>query len=129
MKIGGKIGISRTKDINNAQIAPPIGKLVAASGDYGMYGLRKVKDDYTGNCIKLRKDGESETVDIGFDAFGILNEAAILSHCGSSTHSQITQEVTKAKSVESKTRNKSIMHKVAYLFFVLVILFIVPTNT
>jgi hypothetical protein len=85
MKIGGKIGISRTKDINNAQIAPPIGKLVAASGDYGMYGLRKVKDDYTGNCIKLRKDGETETVDIGFDAFGNLNESAILTHCGSST--------------------------------------------
>ena len=106
MKAIGKIGISHTKDINNAQIAPPIGKLVAASGDYGMYGLRKVKDDYTGNCIKLRKDGESETVDIGFDAFGNLNEAAILTHCGSSTgfvHTWIDQSGNSVDLVQAGT--------------------------
>jgi hypothetical protein len=79
------IGISNKTDVTRIKAVPPIGKLVASSGDYGMYGLRKVKDDYTGNCIKLRKDGESSTVDIGFDAFGNLNEAAILTHCGSST--------------------------------------------
>lgn len=73
MKIGGKIGISHTKDINNAQIAPPIGKLVAYTGDYGVYGLRKVKDDYTGNCIEVRRDSDDATRNIAFDAHGNLD--------------------------------------------------------
>ena len=85
MKIGGKIGISHTKDINNAQIAPPIGKLVNDSQGYGMYGLRKVNDGYTGNCIEVREDGGDSYANIGFDAHGNLNEEALLTHCGSNS--------------------------------------------
>tara|TARA_Y100000004_G_scaffold184160_1_gene232825 strand:- start:377 stop:1270 length:894 start_codon:yes stop_codon:yes gene_type:complete len=73
MKIGGKIGISHTKDINNAQIAPPIGKLVNDSQGYGMYGLRKVNDGYTGNCIEVRRDSDDATRNIAFDAHGNLD--------------------------------------------------------
>ena len=76
MKIGGKIGISRTKDINNAQIAPPVGRLADSADSYAMYGLRKLNDNYTDNtqCIRVRRDGASPgESDIGFDAQGILD--------------------------------------------------------
>jgi hypothetical protein len=83
MRIAGKIGISHTKDINNAQIAPPVGRLVSDENSYAMYGLRKVKEGYTGNCIEVRESGGDTTANIGFDAHGNLDEAALLAHCGS----------------------------------------------
>jgi len=73
MKIGAKIGISHTKDINNAKIAPPIGRLVNDSQGYGMYGLRKVNDGYTGNCIEVRRGSDDATRNIAFDAHGNLD--------------------------------------------------------
>ena len=83
MKAIGKIGISRTKDINNAQVASPVGRLVSDENAYAMYGLRKVREGYTGNCIEVREGGGDTTANIGFDAHGNLDEAALLAHCGS----------------------------------------------
>jgi len=83
MKVGGTIGISRTKDINNAQVASPVGRLVSDENSYAMYGLRKIKEGYTGNCIEVRESGGDTTANIGFDAHGNLDEAALLTHCGS----------------------------------------------
>ena len=73
MKIGAKIGISHTKDINNAQIAPPVGRLVDESNSYAMYGLRKVRESYTGNCIEVRRGSDDATRNIPFDAHGNLD--------------------------------------------------------
>lgn len=83
MKARGKIGISRTKDINNAQIAPPVGRLVSNENAYAMYGLRKIREGYTGNCIEVRESGGDTHANIGFDAHGNLDQAALLAHCGS----------------------------------------------
>jgi hypothetical protein len=82
MKIAAKIGISHTKDINNAKITPPVGKLTSDEDSYAMYGLRKIKDDYAGNCIEVRESDGDTTANIGFDAHGNLDEAALLAHCG-----------------------------------------------
>jgi len=73
MKIGGKIGISHTKDINNAQIAPPVGGLVDEADSYAMYGLRKIKEGYTGNCIEVRRESDDATRNIPFDVHGNLD--------------------------------------------------------
>jgi hypothetical protein len=84
MKIGAKIGISHTKDINNAQIAPPIGRLVSSADSYAMYGLRKLNENYTDNtqCIRVRRDGDSAgESDIGFDAQGNLDVKALETFC------------------------------------------------
>ena len=82
MKIGAKIGISHTKDINNAKTAPPVGRLVSDENYYAMYGLRKIKEGYTGNCIEVRESNGNAIANIGFDTHGNLDEAALLAHCG-----------------------------------------------
>ena len=77
------IGISNKADVARAKAVPPVGKLVSTGDSYAMYGLRKVKDDYTGNCIEVRESDGGALANIGFDAHGNLDEAALLAHCGS----------------------------------------------
>ena len=77
------IGISNKADVARAKAVPPVGKLVSTGDSYAMYGLRKVKDDYTGNCIEVRRGSDDAPANIGFDAHGNLDEAALLTHCGS----------------------------------------------
>ena len=44
--------------------------------------LRKLSSTYTGDCIRVREsDGDTEA-DIGFDESGVLDTAALASHCG-----------------------------------------------
>jgi|TARA_B100000085_G_scaffold92329_1_gene83514 hypothetical protein len=55
--------------------------------DYGTdnilaYSVRKLRADYTGNCMRVR-NGSSVELDIGFDSSGNLDESALLTHCGS----------------------------------------------
>jgi hypothetical protein len=45
------------------------------------YSLRKLKTDYIGDAIRVRESGGAEA-DIGFDANGNLDTAALLAHCG-----------------------------------------------
>ena len=46
--------------------------------------LRKLNSSYTGNCIKVRRTSDNSEADIGFTAEGLLDTAALLSHCGES---------------------------------------------
>ncbi len=46
------------------------------------YSVRKLSSTYSGNCIRVR-NGSNVDADIGFDSDGNLNEAALLTHCGS----------------------------------------------
>jgi hypothetical protein len=48
------------------------------------YGLRKLRENYTGNCIRIRRASDSALTDIGFTSDASLDEAAIASFCGSS---------------------------------------------
>jgi len=43
---------------------------------------RKIRTAYTGNCIQVRESGGDTLANIGFDANGNLDEAALLAHCG-----------------------------------------------
>ncbi len=46
------------------------------------YSVRRLNSSYTGACMRVREDGGNTETDIGFDANGDLDTAAIASHCG-----------------------------------------------
>ena len=47
------------------------------------YSLRKLSSTYSGSAIRVREGLFNSEADIGFDASGNLDEAALLSHCSS----------------------------------------------
>jgi hypothetical protein len=47
------------------------------------FSLRQLSQLYTGSAIRVREDSGNTEADIGFDLNGNLDEAAIISHCGS----------------------------------------------
>ena len=47
--------------------------------------LRRLTGSYSGAAITVRESGGNTTADIGFDANGNLDTAALLSHCGSNS--------------------------------------------
>ena len=47
------------------------------------YSFRKLSSSYTGSCcIRVRETAFNTETDIGFDADGNLDTAALLAHCG-----------------------------------------------
>jgi len=51
------------------------------SGAASAYSVRKLSQWYTGNCMKVRRDSDDTTQDIGFDSNGDLDTAAIAAFC------------------------------------------------
>jgi len=49
----------------------------------GAWSLRLLSSTYTGNAIQVRRDSDSTTQDIGFDANGDLDESALTAFVGS----------------------------------------------
>ena len=53
------------------------------AGGIAAYGLRKLRNDYTGNCVIVTRDGSSPAGQaIGFDANGDIDTSSIISFCG-----------------------------------------------
>lgn len=52
------------------------------SGASAGFALFKLDNDYTGNCIKVRRSSDNTELDIGF-ASGVLDTSALLTFCGS----------------------------------------------
>jgi hypothetical protein len=52
------------------------------SGAAAAYSVRRLYSAYTGACMRVREDGGDTEADIGFDANGDLDTAAIATHCG-----------------------------------------------
>ena len=60
------------------------------TGAAAAYSVRKLDKDYTGNCMRIRRDSDDAETDIGFDSSGDLDTAAIASHCGSASGYVVT---------------------------------------
>ena len=60
------------------------------TGAAAAYSVRKLDKDYTGNCMRIRRDSDDSETDIGFDSSGDLDTAAIASHCGSANGYVVT---------------------------------------
>lgn len=46
------------------------------------FSLRKLKTDYAGNCVKVRRDSDSATQDIGFTVSGVIDLSALTTFVG-----------------------------------------------
>ena len=53
------------------------------------YSVRKLSSTYTGDAIRVRETGFNTETDIGFDANGDLDTAALLAHCASNGEGRI----------------------------------------
>ena len=54
------------------------------TGAAAAYSLRKLRSDYSGNAVKVRRASDNVEADIGFNVFKELNTVALAAHCGSS---------------------------------------------
>ena len=60
------------------------------TGAAAAYSVRKLDKDYTGNCMRVRRDSDDSETDIGFGGSGDLDTAAIATHCGSANGYVVT---------------------------------------
>ncbi len=59
------------------QGAPIVGLLDSYPGAFGAYSLRKLRQEYTGNAIRVRRSIDNQKKDIGFDLDGNLDTAML----------------------------------------------------
>jgi hypothetical protein len=64
-------------------LAPPL-PLDDIDADGG-YSTRKIRNAYSGPCLRVRRASDNAEADIAFNGVGDLDTAALLSHCGGSS--------------------------------------------
>jgi hypothetical protein len=69
--------MSRRSTIVNGQFL-----LDQFSGAAAAYSLRRLRNAYTGSCIRVRRSSDNAELDIGFTSTGVLDTAALLAHVG-----------------------------------------------
>lgn len=65
-------------DIDDIEPPEPAGFLPSPENMYAAFSLRKVVESYTGPCIEITRESDEETLDVGFDAEGNADTAAML---------------------------------------------------
>ncbi len=64
------------------QGAPIVGLLDSYPNAFGAYSLRKLRQEYTGNAIRVRRNSDGQKKDIGFDLDGNLDTATLQTFAG-----------------------------------------------
>lgn len=62
--------------------APYVGLLDLFPNAAAAYSLHKLRSDYTGNAIQVRRSSDNNVLDIGFTALGDLDTTALTAFCG-----------------------------------------------
>jgi hypothetical protein len=83
--LGGS-GISLPK----GGVTPFVGLLDLYPSAAAAYSVRRLSSTYEDALIRVREDGGDTEADIGFDANGNLDTAALLSHCGANNGYVVT---------------------------------------
>ena len=55
---------------------------IYGSADFAM-AMWKLRTDYSGSCLRIRRSNDNAETDIDFTSLGVVDTAAISSHCGS----------------------------------------------
>jgi len=53
------------------------------------YSVRKLSQDYTGYCMRIKRLSDNSTLDVGFDSNGDLDESAITTFCSGSVDATV----------------------------------------
>jgi hypothetical protein len=65
-----------------------------------IYSLRKIVKNYSGNCIRIRRNSDNAETDIGFNSIGYLDVDSISAFCGTSANGYVTKWYGQINSVD-----------------------------
>lgn len=87
-----RLAASRSDISEHPYFATPVGAsggspllLDQYPGAVFAWSLRRLRSDYAGACLRVRRSSDSAEQDIGFTASGDLDEAALTTFCGASS--------------------------------------------
>jgi len=83
-------GLAKASILNIDGVTVPSGltyspPLDTYTGAAVAFSVRLLRTAYTGSCLRVRRDIDDVETDIGFTSGGLVDEAAIATHCGAST--------------------------------------------
>ncbi len=81
--LGVGIGVNKNLDVGSS-ITPLILDQLSV-GPTVAYSLRKLKANYAGSAIRVRRSNDNAEADIGFNGTGDLDTAALISHVGANS--------------------------------------------
>jgi hypothetical protein len=74
------LGLALSPSFGSAASSSILDRLSVSSS--AAYSLRKLRNAYTGNAIRVRRSSDNAEADIGFTTSGDLDTVALLAHCG-----------------------------------------------
>lgn len=80
MKIGISTALTKLAGVSTV---PPVGDTFA--NNEAMFGFNKLRTAYTGSALKVERSSDGTTQDIGFDATGMFDAAALTAFVGGGT--------------------------------------------
>lgn len=78
--MGTALGLALSPSFGSAASSSILDRLSVSSS--AAYSLRKLRNAYTGNAIRVRRSSDNAEADIGFTTSGDLDTVALLAHCG-----------------------------------------------
>lgn len=78
--MGTASGLALSPSFGSAASSSILDRLSVSSS--AAYSLRKLRNAYTGNAIRVRRSSDNAEADIGFTTSGDLDTVALLAHCG-----------------------------------------------
>jgi hypothetical protein len=78
--VGTASGLALSPSFGSAASSSILDRLSVSSS--AAYSLRKLRNAYTGNAIRVRRSSDNAEADIGFTTSGDLDTVALLAHCG-----------------------------------------------
>lgn len=76
------LGLGLNLPLTRQTGAPFVGFLDAYPGALRAYSLRRLKTEYTGSLIRVRRSSDNTELDIGYTSAGMLDSAAMLTFVG-----------------------------------------------
>src|SRR6188768_2552478 len=61
------------------------------AGLWGVYAMAKLRSNYYGSCLRVRRSSDNAEQDIGFDSIGMINSAALLTFVGVNNNGFVTK--------------------------------------